>query len=58
MLTTVRDFLWPIAAIAGKAMNFSPYSMLMTNVAGIDWTAWTIFGMDHEEESKENVTES
>ena len=49
MLTTVRDFLWPIAAIAGKAMNFSPYQMLMTNIAGIAWTAWTIFGMEHDE---------
>jgi len=25
MITSCRDFLWPIAAIAGKAMNFSPY---------------------------------
>ena len=25
MMTTCRDFLWPIAAVTGKALNFSPY---------------------------------
>ncbi len=56
IMTTCRDFLWPIAAVAGKAMNFSPYQMLMTNVAGIAWTAWTIFGMEHDE-PEENASE-
>ena len=53
-MTTCRDFLWPIAAVAGKALNFSPYQMLVTNAAGILWTAFTIFGIDHEEKEEKN----
>jgi len=32
--------------------------MLMTNIAGIAWTAWTIFGMDHDEPEEKINEES
>ena len=49
VITCVRDFMWPMAVVAAKSLNASPYQMLATNVAGIGWTIYNCFFADHEE---------
>ena len=41
--------MWPMAVVAAKSLNASPYQMLATNVAGIGWTIYNCFFADHEE---------
>jgi len=49
----MRDFLWPASVGVASFMNFSPYSMLATNIGGITWTIYNCFFSDHREVKQE-----